>query len=85
MFNINYIYVYAVLCAVLVVCEEKVVNTTHGRISGKVFRSLFKNEEYVGFIGIPYAAPPVKDLRFLVGKIYYVTELFITLLTRVIF
>lgn len=48
--------------------EPPIVETTHGKVQGKVLKTLLKNEEYFGFMGIPYAAPPVKEMRFLVRK-----------------
>lgn len=42
------------------------VLTSHGKLSGKSYRTLVLKTEYYGFMGIPYAAPPVKQFRFLV-------------------
>ncbi|XP_075981625.1 uncharacterized protein LOC142980177 [Anticarsia gemmatalis] len=70
MFNRNVLISIAVLvCVNYVVCTEKpVVDTTHGKISGKVLKTLFKNVDYYGFMGIPFAEPPVGELRFLPPK-----------------
>lgn len=67
-FNIINIFISLVLCVNLIVCKESpVVDTTHGPIVGKILRTLIKNEEYFGYMGIPYAAPPVGELRFMVS------------------
>ncbi|XP_049877282.1 esterase E4-like [Pectinophora gossypiella] len=58
---------YVVLCTLELIkhteCVE--VESTHGKVSGKLLKTLLKEVEYHGFMGIPYAAPPLKDLRFL--------------------
>ncbi|XP_026763417.2 uncharacterized protein LOC113521939 [Galleria mellonella] len=45
--------------------EVPEVVTTHGKVQGKVLTTLIENVQYLGFMGIPYAAPPVNNLRFL--------------------
>ncbi|XP_063830756.1 acetylcholinesterase-like [Ostrinia nubilalis] len=52
----------------LINAEKPIVETTHGKVQGKVLKSLLNNVEYYGFIGIPYAVPPLKELRFLPPK-----------------
>lgn len=47
--------------------DEDTVLTTHGLVSGKILKTLLKRTQYYGFMGIPYAAPPVKHLRFMVN------------------
>ncbi|XP_035435877.2 juvenile hormone esterase-like [Spodoptera frugiperda] len=50
----------------LIQCDENpIVETTLGPISGKILRTLIKNVDYFGFMGIPFAAPPVGELRFM--------------------
>lgn len=52
----------------LIQCDENpIVETTHGPVSGKILRTLIKNVDYFGFMGIPFAAPPVGELRFMVS------------------
>lgn len=48
-----------------IVKSEPSVDTSHGKIAGKVLKTLIKNVEYAAFMGIPYAEPPIKDLRFM--------------------
>ncbi|PZC75771.1 hypothetical protein B5X24_HaOG200138 [Helicoverpa armigera] len=65
-FNIINIFIVLIIGVSLTVCDDKpVVETTNGPISGKVLKTLIKNVDYYGFMGIPYAKPPVGDLRFL--------------------
>ncbi|CAH0590427.1 unnamed protein product [Chrysodeixis includens] len=60
-----YISIALLICLKFVVCEEKPeVDTTHGKIMGKVLKTLM-DVDYYGFMGIPYAVPPVGELRFL--------------------
>lgn len=63
--------IIAVLTTVVFIahCEEPVVETSHGKIKGKLLKTLIEDVEYFGFMGIPYAAPPVKNLRFLVNTL----------------
>lgn len=51
--------------------EKPVVTTTHGKISGKILNSFMRKVQYYGFMGIPFAKPPVGDLRFLVNIFNY--------------
>ncbi|CAK1550764.1 unnamed protein product [Leptosia nina] len=53
------------LNTLLVFGESPVVETTHGLISGKVLTTLYEDKEYYGFMGIPFAVPPLDHLRFL--------------------
>ena len=55
--------------SIVVICEGSEVETTHGRVVGKIFKTLYKEKVYHGFMGIPFAAPPVKELRFKVHNI----------------
>ncbi|XP_065225799.1 esterase E4-like [Planococcus citri] len=45
-------------------CEDLVVETVQGKVQGRAFESVLNQAEYYGFLGIPYAKPPVGDLRF---------------------
>lgn len=55
-------------CKLLIVttvnCDNLIVTTNSGRVQGVTLRTLLKNKEYIAYRGIPYAHPPVGDLRF---------------------
>lgn len=42
----------------------KIVQTNSGPIRGKLSKTLYDEHPYYSFKGIPYAEPPVKQLRF---------------------
>lgn len=42
----------------------KVINTEYGKVRGKLDTTLFDNRLFYAFKGIPYAQPPIGDLRF---------------------
>ncbi|CAG4986945.1 unnamed protein product [Colias eurytheme] len=44
--------------------DDPIVETSHGIVQGKVLTTLYEEKEYYGFMGIPFAEPPVKELRF---------------------
>lgn len=44
--------------------EYKIVNTEYGRVRGSVSRTFLEQRPIVSFTGIPYAKPPVGELRF---------------------
>ncbi len=48
--------------------ENIEITVEQGKLKGKVFESR-NGTKYYGFLGIPYAKPPVGDLRFEVRKI----------------
>lgn len=47
--------------------KVKVIRTDNGLVRGLRETTLFKNQEYYAFKGIPFAKPPIGDLRF---KVY---------------
>ncbi|XP_073975888.1 esterase FE4-like [Rhodnius prolixus] len=52
------------LCLILFTrCGDYVANTTEGRLSGYHMKSR-NNRSFIAFSGIPYAKPPVGNLRF---------------------
>ncbi|CAB3229011.1 unnamed protein product [Arctia plantaginis] len=57
-----------VLCNNVLCQENPIVETQHGQISGKVWKTLFKNINYFGFLGIPFAEPPLGELKFMDPK-----------------
>ncbi|XP_031828014.2 carboxylic ester hydrolase-like [Nomia melanderi] len=44
--------------------RTKVVYTNSGPVRGIIKKTVWNSVEYSAFLGIPYALPPVKDLRF---------------------
>lgn len=48
--------------------NELIVNTTYGLLSGREFKSR-NNRTVAAFNGIPFAKPPLGELRFQVRKI----------------
>ena len=44
-----------------------VIKTNDGLVKGEKLTSLFAKNNYYAFRGIPYAEPPVGELRFLVN------------------
>lgn len=64
-----------VLIAISIVNSDDVktiVETNSGPIRGKLFKTLFDQQSYYAFKGIPYAESPVNNLRFKVSydKVY---------------
>ena len=47
---------------------HKIVQTNNGLVRGKQLLTLFDNVPYYAFKGIPYAKPPIGDLRFKVNS-----------------
>lgn len=44
--------------------EYKVINTEYGSIRGKRVLTLFDEKPYYSYRGVPYARPPINELRF---------------------
>lgn len=63
---------YIALPALVLTAEEYViVETTTGRVRGITAITLFDENPYASFKGIPYAEPPIGRLRF---KVYVYFE-----------
>lgn len=39
-----------------------------GTVQGLQYKTKLSNKPYVSYLGIPYARPPIKDLRFKVSN-----------------
>jgi hypothetical protein len=50
--------------------EDTIVTVQQGRLKGLRFESV-RGQELLAFLGIPYASPPVAQLRFKVGFAYF--------------
>lgn len=58
---------------------EPVVEVKQGKLQGSLQKSVLTGDEYYSFRGIPYAKPPINELRFQVSE-YQVIETGIILL-----
>lgn len=47
--------------------EFETVSTFNGQLRGRLHRTFFDDKPYYAFRGIPYATPPVRELRFKVS------------------
>jgi hypothetical protein len=56
------------LVSVAQTSKKPVVRVQQGLLRGKLLTSVRSKNKYVGFLGIPYAKPPVGDLRFKVMR-----------------
>lgn len=45
-------------------CNSLIVKTKSGCVKGIKQRTYFLNRPYISFRGIPYAEPPIGDLRY---------------------
>ena len=54
-------------------CRELIVETAQGKVQGRAFKSVLNDTEHYGFLGIPYAKPPVRELRFQVSTYFLST------------
>lgn len=58
----------SIFCINLVICEPS-VTLSQGQLIGKISKNEH-GKEYFSYLGIPYAKPPIGDLRFKVIHIY---------------
>lgn len=66
-FFFNSIVLVCILSQVKAYEEYKVIGTSNGEVRGRRNTTLLKNVPYYSFKGIPYAKPPIDDLRFKVS------------------
>lgn len=45
-----------------------IVEVKQGQVEGLIGKSILTGSEYGSFLGIPYAKPPLEDLRFQVSN-----------------
>lgn len=48
---------------------HKIVETNYGKVKGIIGKTFFKEKTYFAFKGIPFAKPPIGELRFKVHPI----------------
>lgn len=60
--------------------DDLYVHIDQGVLKGRKFNSVLSGYEYCGFLGIPYAKPPVGELRFQVNTIFSYQLVFESLL-----
>lgn len=53
----------------LICDDEAIVTLDQGQVSGKVEQTFAKKQNYLAFRGVPFAEPPIGDLRFVVSTI----------------
>lgn len=70
---ITFCFINILLFNNIVLCDIRVVETTHGKVLGKKIKTLLNGDSYYGFMGIPYAKPPVNELRFLVSSTFHLS------------
>ncbi|CAH2042177.1 unnamed protein product, partial [Iphiclides podalirius] len=51
-----------------IISTDVIVETKLGKIAGIEIQSIIPNEKYYSFLGIPYAKPPIDELRFKTPK-----------------
>lgn len=56
----------ALVCAAAATAEGPQVTLAQGKLRGKVLKT-FSDKDIFAFLGIPYAKPPMKELRFKVS------------------
>lgn len=87
----NVIFILLLLCVAIVKGENvngkindvltEIVKTHSGPIRGIIRQNVLTGDNYAGFLGIPYAEPPLTKMRFLVNKF---TDLFSIFLFRLL-
>ena len=55
---------FSILASVARTSEQTIVKVQQGLLKGKILTSVRSKNKFVGFLGIPYAKPPVGELKF---------------------
>lgn len=78
---ISYFLTFSLFLIRVHYCEQQIfdmiVEVQQGKLTGIKKNSVLSGKEFYGFLGIPYAKPPVGDLRFRVRDFVYVYFLLI--------
>lgn len=71
--NITFIAVlqYVLICSIDFKMERPIVTLTEGQIQGTTLKSVL-GQHYLAFRGIPFAQPPLGDLRF---RVYLIQKI----------
>jgi len=56
--------IFSILVSVAQTADQTIVEVQQGLLKGKILTSLRSKNNFVGFLGIPYAKPPVGELKF---------------------
>lgn len=64
--NIKWTFITGVVYIDLVCCILQELKITNGVIKGQILKSRY-GRSYYSYTGIPYAKPPIRELRFKVG------------------
>lgn len=75
MLQLKLVLIFVWQCFVIVYCDDYcdplMVRTSDGMVKGIYQRTYLDNKTYIAFKGIPYAQPPVGELRFRVILCFY--------------
>jgi Carboxylesterase type B len=55
---------FSILASLPQTSEQAIVKVQQGLLKGKILTSARSKKKFVGFLGIPYAKPPVGELKF---------------------
>ncbi|XP_022907877.2 venom carboxylesterase-6-like [Onthophagus taurus] len=58
-----YLNIFGILFFTSINCDVPILNTRLGKIQG-IYESSYENRIYSAFYGVPYAKPPINNLRF---------------------
>lgn len=64
MFSTGRFIFWLLLIVVTVNCDNLIVKTDNGKVRGVAQTTFLNQKEYIAYRGIPYAEPPVGNLRY---------------------